>query len=215
VNDNLTMITIVLDRSGSMGAVRNATIAGFNEFIEAQKKGVGDAGVTLIQFDTGNPYEVVFDLKPVEKVPKLTTEQYVPRGGTPLHDALGHAVDSLGGMLASLPEQERPGTVIIVTITDGLENSSRKYSAARVAEMIKHQQETYNWQFVFLGANQDAILTGERLNIPASSSLTYNATPEGIRIAMSSTSSKINWLRAGFSKFIEYDNKDREKAQQK
>lgn len=215
MKDNLTMITFVLDRSGSMGAARNATIDGFNEFIGGQNKGAGDANVTLIQFDTGDPYEVVFDSRPVKDVPKLTVEKYVLRGGTPLHDALGHAIDSLGGTLAALPEQERPGRVVIVTLTDGLENSSHKYTAACIAQMIKHQREAYNWQFVFLGANQDAILTGERLNIPASSSLTYNATADGIQVAFGFTSSKINRMRAGRSKFVEFDKKDREKALQK
>jgi hypothetical protein len=198
-----------------MGAVRDATVAGFNEFVEGQKKGAGEANVTLIQFDTGDPYEIVFASKPVQEVRKLTIEKYVPRGGTPLHDALGHAIDSLGRLLAALPEQERPGTVVVVAITDGLENSSRKYSAPRLAEMIKHQREIYKWQFVFLGANQDAILTGERLNIPSSSSLTYNATASGIQDAMAFTSSKINRMRAGLSKLVEFDKKDREKALQK
>lgn len=215
MNDGLTMIEIVLDRSGSMRAVRNATIAGFNEFVEGQKLGFGDARMTLVQFDTEDPFEIVFDSKPVRDVPKLTIEKYVPRGGTPLHDALGYAIDSLGARLSKLPEYERPGKVVIVAMTDGLENSSRNYTAPRIAEMIRHQREAYSWQFVFLGANQDAILTGERLNILAESSLTYDASAAGVQKAMRFTSSKINRMRAGFSKFVEFDKKDRDEAKQK
>jgi Mg-chelatase subunit ChlD len=140
--ENLTQITIVLDRSGSMASVREATISGFNEFVDGQKAVPGEARLTLILFDTKNAYEVVFD-RALRDVPKLTAETYNPRGGTPLHDALGRAISEVGAKLSKMPEQERPGKVVVVTMTDGLENASQTYTAAQIAGMIKHQREAY------------------------------------------------------------------------
>lgn len=209
---DLTQITIVLDRSGSMSEVRDATIAGFNEFVEGQKEVPGEANITLIQFDTENPYEVVFDSKRVKEVPKLTVEMYVPRGGTPLHDALGRTIDSLGAQLSKLSDEERPEKTVIVVMTDGLENSSREYSAPRVADMIKHQREAYKWEFVFLGANQDAILTGERLNIPMAASMTYASSTPGTANAMRSTSRSLAQFRVGTAVSMAYSPNDRKEA---
>jgi von Willebrand factor type A domain len=187
---DLTQITIVLDRSGSMSTVRDATILGFNEFVDGQREAPGEANVTLIQFDTENAHEVVFD-QDVKGVPKLAVETYVPRGGTPLHDALGRTITELGSKIGKMSEGDRPGKVVIVTMTDGLENSSREYTASRIAEMIKHQREVYKWEFIFLGANQDAILTGERLNIPSAQSVTYDHTRTGTGKVMASTSANV------------------------
>jgi Mg-chelatase subunit ChlD len=212
MRDDLTQITMILDRSGSMSAVRDATVSGFNEFIAGQKAVPGDARITLIQFDTENPYELVFDRKPIQEVPKLTVEMYVPRGGTPLHDALGRAIDDLGAKLAKEADAERPGKVVMVVMTDGLENSSREYTAPRLAEMIQHQRETYKWQFVFLGANQDAILTGERLNIPSISSLSYAANAGGVQSAIRSTSQSLGKYRRGVQSEVSYSEDDRKKA---
>jgi uncharacterized protein YegL len=213
MKNNLTQITLVLDRSGSMSSLRDATISGFNEFIEGQKAVPGEANITLIQFDTENPYEVIFDGKPIREVSKLTAEMYVPRGGTPLHDALGRTIDDLGAKLSKIPEAERPAKVVIVVMTDGLENSSREYSASRIAEMIRHQREAYKWEFVFLGANQDAILTGEKLNIPKGSAMLFRATAAGTRSSLRSTSASISLYRTGAAESVEYSQEDRENAQ--
>src|SRR5208282_297454 len=124
---------------------------GFNEFVESQKIGEGDATITLIQFDTENPWEVVFEDKPVKQAPKLTPDVYFPRGGTPLHDCIGRTINDLGARLNKTKESDRPGKVVIVIMTDGLENSSTLFKAPQIAEMIKHQQEAYKWHFVFLG----------------------------------------------------------------
>ena len=210
--ENLTQITIVLDRSGSMASVRDATISGFNEFVEGQKAAPGDALMTLIQFDSENAYEMVFD-KALRDVPKLTVETYVPRGGTPLHDALGRTITELGAKLGKMAEDERPGKVIIVTMTDGFENSSHEYKASQIAEMIKHQREAYQWEFIFLGANQDAILTGERLNIPAANSVSYAAAAAGTHSVMSSTSANVNKFRStGARASLAYNSAQREEA---
>lgn len=212
MKQDLTQITIVLDRSGSMVAVCDATISGFNEFVEGQKKAPGDANLTLIQFDTENPYEVVFD-RAIAEVPKLTAETYVPRGGTPLHDAIGQAITKLGAKLKSMSEVERPAKVVVVVMTDGMENSSREYRAPQIAEMIKHQREVYKWEFLFLGANQDAILTGERLNIPAANAVTYSHSPAGAANVMRATGMNVNsYRRSGSADALLYSQEQRKEA---
>jgi len=211
MKDSLTQISIVLDRSGSMSTVRDATISGFNEFIEGQKTFPGEAQISLVQFDTEDPYEVLYEAKPIGDVPKMTVETYVPRGGTPLHDAIGRSIDGLGARLAKTSEAQRPGKVVIVIMTDGLENSSKEYSSARIAEMIKHQREAYKWEFVFLGANQDAILTGEKLNILRRSSMTYAATAAGVNDALRATSRSLGSYRTGATKDMSFTQEDREK----
>lgn len=213
MKENLTEIVILLDRSGSMGSVRAATISGFNEFVDGQRKAPGEANLTLVQFDTENSYEVVFD-RPVADVPKLSMETYVPRGGTPLHDALGHVITRLGFKLKQMPESDRPAKVVIVVMTDGLENSSHEYTSAQVAKMIQHQRDAYKWEFLFLGANQDAILTGERLHIPAANSVTYAHNTVATHNVMASTSSNLLRYRGvgGQSVDLGYSGKQRKEA---
>lgn len=213
MKDNLTQITILLDRSGSMSEVREATISGFNEFVDGQRKAPGEANLTLIQFDTENAYEVVFDA-PITAVLPLTAATFIPRGGTPLHDAIGTAIDRLGKKFDLMKAEDRPGKVVIVVMTDGKENSSHFYPPAKIAEMIKLQREVYKWEFLFLGANQDAILTGERLNIPAANSITYAHTATGTGNVMSSTSANLRGYRGigGQSTDLGYTPEQRKEA---
>ncbi len=182
MNDSLTDISIVLDRSGSMEVVRADTIGGFNAFISEQKAVPGAATVTLVQFDT--EYETVFDASPLRDVPNLTEKTFVPRGGTALLDAIGRTINSAGARLAAMAESQRPGKVLLVIMTDGEENSSREFSAQQVNKMITHQREVYSWQVVFIGANQDAIATGASIGIPAANSLNYAHTGEGTQAAI-------------------------------
>jgi len=118
--------------------------------------------------------ETTFDA-PLSKVPLLGHENFVPRGGTPLFDAVGTVIDQLGDELRSLKESERPERVIVVVITDGEENTSTRYSQEQVAGMVKHQQDKYSWNFIFLGANQDAVLTAAKFNIPQQFAASYNS----------------------------------------
>ena len=209
---NLTQITIVLDRSGSMASAREATISGFNEFVEGQNAVPGNANLTLIQFDTENAYEVVFD-RELRDVPKLTAETYNPRGGTPLHDALGGTISELGAKLSKIPERERPGKVVVVTMTDGLENASQEYTAVQIADLIKQQREAYKWEFLFLGANQDAILTGERLNIPRTNSVTYAACATGAENVMRATTLNVaSFRKTGSRAGLHYTDGQRKAA---
>jgi hypothetical protein len=168
---NFVEIVVVLDRSGSMETVRTDTIGGFNAFIEEQKKNkVGDVKVSLFQFD--NVYETVYNGKPINEVPALTKDTFVPRGMTALLDAVGRAITDVGARLAQTPEEERPSLVIFVILTDGQENASKEFKIEKVKEMIKHQTESYSWQFVFLGADQDAFQAAQ-MGIGSSNTFNY------------------------------------------
>ena len=168
---NSTYIAVVLDRSGSMGSVKQATIDGFNEFVNQQKLVPGETRLMLTQFD--DVYEVVFD-RPIGEVQPLDDKSYEPRGLTALHDAIGKTVNDVGKSLSAIPESERPARVLVAIITDGGENASKEFDQKQVADMVKHQQEGYAWAFVFIGANQDAVLTAKTFNIPAAAALSYS-----------------------------------------
>ena len=151
---NFIEIAVVLDRSGSMASVRSDTIGGFNAFVTDQRKNLGEVKLSLAQFD--DFYEVVYDGKPILEVPLLTEATFVPRGCTALLDAVGKTINALGERLAKTPEHLRPSLVVFVILTDGMENASKEFKLEQVKEMIKHQTEKYSWQFVFLGADQNA-----------------------------------------------------------
>ena len=150
MNQNLTEIAFVMDRSGSMESMKVEAIVAFNQFLKDQRELPGEARLTLVLFDTEflKPYDNV----PIKKVPELNEKTYVPRAGTALLDAMGKTIDEIGKRLAATAEADRPGKVIIACMTDGEENSSQQYSNDAIAAMIRHQQEKYSWDFVFLGA---------------------------------------------------------------
>jgi uncharacterized protein YegL len=173
MKENSTRIVIILDRSGSMVVCREGTVTGFNKFIADQKKQAGDVQIKLVQFNL--EYKVVFD-KRLEDVSELTQETFFPEGLTALHDALGKTITELGTELARAKEGDRPARVLVVTITDGEENSSKEYTRKSVFDLIEHQKTKYNWEFVFIGANQDAIASGEDIGLTRSSCLTGNCS---------------------------------------
>lgn len=154
---DFTKIVIILDRSGSMQSCREKTIEGFNTFLREQQEIPGEASLTLVQFD--DQYEKVYDLD-LKDVKPLTQDAFVPRGLTALLDAQARTIKELGEQLSSLPESERPDKVVVVTLTDGLENSSTDYTRQHLAQMISLQEKTYNWNFIYLAAGQDAIKVG-------------------------------------------------------
>ena len=190
-----TDITIVLDRSGSMQGIAEATITGVNSFINAQRKVEGECVVSLTQFD--DQYDPIYTARPLQDVPELNGITFVPRGMTALLDAIGRTITRTGERLAATHETRRPAKVIFVIMTDGAENVSKEYTRARVNEMIAHQRSKYSWEFVFLGANQDAIAVGASMGIPAASSMTYAATAAGTASTFASTSNYVSNLRAG------------------
>ena len=179
MQSDLTEIAYVLDRSGSMQSLASDAIGGFNAFLHSQKQVEGRANFTLVLFD--HEYLVVHKNVDIRNVPDLDERTYVPRGNTALLDAVGRTIDDLGAHLASLSEAQRPDKVIVAIFTDGLENASRVYTTERLAASIQHQQEKYNWEFLFLAANQDAIASAAKLAIPASQAMNFAASPQGVR----------------------------------
>lgn len=152
-NKNYADITLILDRSGSMWKVWDDTLIGLNKFVEEQKKFPGKTVISLIAFDT--EYQVVWDALAAEQIPELSSD-ISPRGYTALLDAVGKRVIDTGKRLSSLSELERPGQVLFAVFTDGLENSSREFSANRVRDMLQHQTDVYKWVFTYFGAGIDA-----------------------------------------------------------
>lgn len=160
MNPTYTDITLVIDRSGSMDLIRADAEGGVNAFITEQAEQPGRATLTVVQFD--HEYEFLHRGIPVQSVPPYAL---VPRGMTALLDGVGRAIKETGERLANLPEEERPGLVIFVVVTDGQENASREFSMTQIKEMISHQQDTYGWNFTFLAANQEAFAEAGELGI--------------------------------------------------
>jgi hypothetical protein len=168
MREDYTDITLVVDRSGSMETMRQDAEGGINTFISQQAERPGECRVTLVQFDS--EYEMVFRGVEAAACPRY---QLVPRGSTALLDAVGRTIDDTGARLAALPEADRPGLVIFVITTDGMENSSRSFTRQQVRDMIAHQQQVYNWQFTFLAANSDAFDEAMQMGIDSSSVALY------------------------------------------
>jgi len=210
MRNNFTRIAIVLDRSGPMESCKESTVSGFNEFIRTQQELPGEAMVRLVQFD--DRYETVFDMN-LKLCPELTQNTFVPRGSTALLDAQGRTIVELGKELAALPENERPSKVVVVTLTDGLENASKEYNLERIGELIREQRDKYNWDFVFLGANQDAIQTAAAMNIPLPSAMSYSTSKAGIAATMAAVSHYVGSARKG--KAAAFSEEDRKSAMEK
>jgi Mg-chelatase subunit ChlD len=203
-----THIAVLLDRSGSMADVKDETISGFNYFLKEQKTAGDNASFTLVQFDSEST-DVVHEARPVRDVPDLNKDTYQPRGSTPLLDALGQTIDSTGRTLAAIPEANRPDKVVFVVITDGQENASHHFTKARVKEMIDHQTGKYNWQFVYLGANQDAFAEAGAVGIGMANAA--NFTPANTIVAFRGTAVNVaSYRRSGRASSLEYSNEQRE-----
>jgi uncharacterized protein YegL len=184
-------IVCVLDRSGSMDSIIDDSIGGFNVFLSEQQALPGDAKLTLILFD--DQYEVVYDRINLQDVSKITSETYTPRGTTALHDALGKSINSLGESLSN--QNKSPEKVIFVILTDGGENASKEFTKEQINKMIKHQQEKYSWEFIFLAANQDAFSVGDGLGISAQNIANFSASSLGTQAAYSGMSTRTSAYR--------------------
>lgn len=214
MRQDLTDITVVLDRSGSMETVRADTIGGFNTFLKEQQAQPGGANLTLVQFD--DQYDTVYAAKPIKAAPELTAQTFVPRGMTALLDAIGRAINDTGKRLGDMSEADRPGKVIFVILTDGEENHSREFGLDKITEMIEHQRDKYNWLFVFLGANQDAIKAAAGMGIGSGQAMSFMANSQGVKCAFSATSRHMSNYRGPQGptgpigdNFDFYDAKDR------
>lgn len=202
--ENFTSINVIVDASGSMAHLTHDTIGNFNTFLKEQKEFPGEAVFTLCTFNTD--YRLPHDFVKIASVPDLDVKGYIPQGGTALLDAMGTTIDSVGRKLASLPEEERPSKVIFLIITDGHENSSKRYSSEQIKSMVEHQKDVYSWEFVFMGANIDAITTGTSLGISASNSVNYAATDIGTKALYRSISENMSTYRGSNSSRADFFN---------
>lgn len=208
---DLTHICVVLDRSGSMSSCKAGSEEALNGFIDDQRLGDGSVRLTLVKFD--DRYEMVYMDKPLNMVDPVCIE---PRGGTALLDAVGRTIIELGLHFANQPEEARPGAVLFVIQTDGEENLSQKYDWAHVSAMIARQREQYNWKFVFLGADQDAIATASRMGMAASSALSYTNTRHGNKSSYGKLSEKTMEMRTssamGGTVYCSFDPEDQQEV---
>lgn len=198
-NKDYTHLVVVMDRSGSMGRIRNDMEGAINALFEEQAKLPGVCKVDLVQFD--DRYNVVFQDTDVSKA-KATLE---PRGLTALLDAIGKTIVTTGEKLRKLDESERPGTVIVAVVTDGHENASHEYTKENVAALIKQQTDEWNWNFTFLGANMDAVSVGRDYGFDPAQSLTWN--PGDAAAAGATVSTYVTNTRSGLANA--YTDEDR------
>lgn len=182
-----TDITVLLDRSGSMSSIKEPMETAFNRFIEEQRA-VPTTKLTLIQFDDINDQEMVYGNVPITFVEKLKLD---PRGNTPLIDALCQVIDNTGKRYSRLLESERPDQVVLVVITDGQENASRIYKRKDVFDRITRQKNQYNWQIIYLGANQDSFAESQSYGINWGSTLKWTPDAEHIRAMMQANSQAV------------------------
>ena len=207
-----TDITIILDRSGSMAAIADDTIGGFNTFLEEQQKLSGDATLTLVKFD--DQYEVEYSSKSMKDVPKLSKETFKPRGSTALLDAIGTTIDDIDSRLLGLKEEQRPDRMVVAIVTDGYENASHKFTKLQINQKISHKRDAHQWQFFFIGANQDAIQEGHSIGILAGQTLAYKCSKAGTVEAYSAMNLFVSNARTSpVNVAYSMTNEDRKKAE--
>ena len=192
---NLTEIVFILDRSGSMSGLEGDTIGGFNAMIEKQKKEPGEALISTVLFD--NASEVIHDRVPVQQVAPMTEREYSVRGCTALLDAIGGAIHHIGNVHKYARDEDVPEHTLFVITTDGMENASRSYGSDKVKAMIEHQKEKYGWEFLFLGANIDAVETAQHFGIGADRAVNYHADHEGTQLNYDVLSDAVSSVRCG------------------
>lgn len=205
MRNDLTDITVVMDRSGSMSSCKADAEGGLNSFIEAQKAHPGEAIFSLVQFDTD--YEFVHKGVPIKSVPHCVLQ---PRGWTALLDAVGRAIVETGDRLERMNDDERPGLVVFVIITDGKENSSKEFTLEKIKEMIQHQQNTYKWQFTFLGANQDAFEAAGQMGIPSRATGDYKTAGMAFTAAAGNVGRMRDAVAVGCDAINAYTDEERE-----
>ena len=190
----LTELVFVLDRSGSMSGMEADTIGGFNSMIEKQKKEEGKAFVSTVLFD--HETEVIHDRVPLDRVSKMTDNEYYVRGCTALLDAVGGAIRHIGNIHKYARREDVPEKTMFIIITDGMENASRKYSADRVKQMIERQKVKYGWEFIFLGANIDAVEAAGNIGIAPEMAVNYHCDSQGTQLNYDVISEAVCSVRA-------------------
>ena len=193
MKQNRTELVFILDRSGSMQGLERDTIGGFNAMLQKQKRQPGEAYVSTVLFDT--EVQVLHDRLKLHKVKPLTEKDYQVRGCTALLDAVGGAIRHIGNIHKYARPEDVPEHTLFVITTDGLENASRRYSADQVREMIQRQQARYGWEFLFLGANIDAVEAAGRLGIGADRAANYHCDGAGTRLNYEAVSAAVSAVR--------------------
>ena len=201
----LTELVFILDRSGSMSGLESDTIGGYNAMLEKQKKEPGEAVITTVLFD--DRYELLHNRINLRGIEPITDKEYFVRGNTALLDAIGKTINEIGNVQQHTAEDERAEHLMFVITTDGMENASREYSYEKVRQMIEHQKSKYSWEFIFLGANIDAIATAARFGISNDRAANYNADGEGTLLNYEVVSEAVSCMRA--SRPISEDWKER------
>ena len=210
----MTELVFILDRSGSMSGLEKDTIGGFNSMLEKQRKEPGDAVVSTVLFDNG--IEVIHDRVAIADVPNLTDEAYYVRGCTALLDAVGGAIHHIGNVHKYARREDVPEKTLFIITTDGLENASRRYTYDKVRHMIERQKKRYGWEFIFLGANIDAVAEARRFGIDEAMAANYHCDEAGTALNYQVISETITCLRsssaplsADWKKKIDEDYKKR------
>lgn len=188
-NKNLIEMVFILDRSGSMAGLEGDTIGGYNSLLEKQRKEVGDATVTTVLFD--DQYEMIHEHAAIGKVSDITNKEYFARGMTGLLDAVGKTINHVGNRHKNALDNEVPSKTMVVIITDGQENASREFTLPQIKKMIKRQKEKYGWEFLFLGANIDAVTTAAGFGISSDRAVTYEADSVGTRMNFDAVSTVV------------------------
>lgn len=190
---NLTEIVFILDRSGSMSGLESDTIGGFNSLIEKQKKEEVEALVSTVLFSGASA--VIHDRVPIQEVPPMAEKDYIVGGCTALLDAIGGAIHHIGNIHKYARSEDVPQHTLFVITTDGMENASRLYDSREIKDMIQRQKKQYGWEFLFLGANIDAVTTADRLGIAKSRAVTYRSDHLGTLLNFSVLDGAVSSVR--------------------
>jgi len=194
MNTNLTELVFILDRSGSMSGLEGDTIGGFNSMLTKQQAEPGECRITTVLFD--HQYEVLHDRIDVKAVSPITEKEYFVRGNTALLDAIGTTINKIGGVQKGTAEDYRAGKVLFVITTDGMENASREFSYSKIKSMVEHQKAKYAWEFIFLGANIDAIDVAGRFGIARNRAVDFCNDSEGVELNYAVMSQAVSEYRA-------------------
>lgn len=205
MKSNYTHVTFLLDRSGSMYPLTSDVIGGFKTFVEDQKKVPGECTISISQFD--HRYEQVLSFSNIQNVSKI---EYTPNGSTALLDAVGTEINNTGKKLAEMREEDRPSKVIFVIYTDGQENSSTEFNLKTVREMVEHQTQKYNWQFVFMGANIDSFAEAAQIGICTFNVSNYANTSVGVTNSYKGLSESVASYRVGTKSSMAFSDEERQ-----
>lgn len=190
----LTELAFILDRSGSMSGLESDTIGGYNSLLNKQKSEAGECVITTVLFD--DRYELLHDRINIRGIAPITEKEYFVRGSTALLDAVGRTINKIGNAQKHTAAEERAEKILFVITTDGMENASREYGYDKVKQMVEHRKEKYGWEFIFLGANIDAIETAARFGISADRAAQYHADSEGTQLNYKVVSEAVSSFRA-------------------